>query len=540
MVILNDKMVRLDEEIEKRKKSERDSNKEFSEQLKKDIEKYGKIENGSMYIDSGLQKQKIGNIQEINERINSYFDKSDLAEQIWEVQPYFYDSAKLWWLWDNIQKRWKEVDETDILNIVSAKSSANTVHSKEKGEIVEAMKQYGRKKKPKIPEKTWIQFKDAIYDLETDKNFNATPEYFICNPIPWDIGESEETPEIDKLFEEWVGKDYVKTLKQICAYCMLPDYPIHRLFCLIGEGSNGKSKFLELVIKLVGNENITSTELEDLIGVRFEKAKLYTKSVCIMGETNFSNLRKTSLIKKLTGQDPIGGEKKNKNPFDFINYAKLLISTNGLPYTEDKSDGFFRRWCIINFPNKFKEKNDILSRIPEHEYNNFCKASISLLKELLQDMEFFNEGSVEERKMKYNEFSNPVSKFIESECVVGDGYKIPFFKFFEELTFFIKNNGYRELSKVEVSKILDREGYNIKTQRFEKDQNKSSSWKMIMGIELNYGGTERYLVEKDLSLLSIPEELKSKNVGEIVVYRRENKEILEILEKEGYVKYLGK
>ncbi len=42
-----------------------------------------------------------------------------------------------------------------------------------------------------------------------------------------------ETPTIDKIFEEWVGEEYVKTLYQIIAYCLLPDYPMNRLFCFI-------------------------------------------------------------------------------------------------------------------------------------------------------------------------------------------------------------------------------------------------------------------------------------------------------------------
>ena len=78
-----------------------------------------------------------------------------------------------------------------------------------------------------------------------------------------------------------------------------------------------------------------------------------------MGETNFSELNKTSILKKLTGQDVIGFEYKNKNPFDGFNYAKILIATNNLPTTTDKTIGFYRRWFIIDFPNRFSEEKDI-------------------------------------------------------------------------------------------------------------------------------------------------------------------------------------
>ena len=67
---------------------------------------------------------------------------------------------------------------------------------------------------PKEAKSTWVQFKNTINDIETGEIFEASPEFFVTNPIPWEVGGSEETPKMDKLFEEWVGKDFVKTLHE--------------------------------------------------------------------------------------------------------------------------------------------------------------------------------------------------------------------------------------------------------------------------------------------------------------------------------------
>ena len=53
--------------------------------------------------------------------------------------------------------------------------------------------------------------------------------------------------------------------------------PIHRIFCFIGDGLNGKGTFLRLIENLVGNENKCATEVESLATNRFESAKLYKK-----------------------------------------------------------------------------------------------------------------------------------------------------------------------------------------------------------------------------------------------------------------------
>ena len=100
--------------------------------------------------------------------------------------------------------------------------------------------------------KTWIQFKDKIYDINTKMIIKSTPKYLCVNPIPWDIGETDKTPTMDNLFEQWVGKEHIKTLYEIIAYCCLSDYPIHLIFCFIGSGRNGKTKYQKLLKRRVG------------------------------------------------------------------------------------------------------------------------------------------------------------------------------------------------------------------------------------------------------------------------------------------------
>lgn len=363
------------------------------------------------------------------------FTRSGQAESFGGLQPYFYDKTGMFWLWDKDLCKWEMIDEVDILNMVEEVTGQDVIKSKERTEIINSMKQEGRKRIPKDVEPTWIQFKDKIFDINTGESFKSTPEYFSTNPIPWEVSYDPSTPVMDKIFEEWVGKKNVQTLYEILAYSLLPDYPIHRIFCLIGEGLNGKGCFLRILRRFVGKPNICSTELDTLITSRFEVSKLYRKLVCQMGETNFNELSKTSILKKLTGQDAIGYEFKNKNPFDCENYAKIIIATNSLPTTSDKTIGFYRRWMIIDFPNRFDEKKDVLSEIPEEEYSNLATRCLVTLSKLLRQREFTNEGSIEDRMKKYEDRSDYVRKFVEDMTEEShDGYitKSSFKKRFDE------------------------------------------------------------------------------------------------------------
>lgn len=397
---------------------------------------------------------------EVKKVIHQYYGKRDLAEKILERQPIYYDKNKMWWVWDDKDKKWKMVDDTDILNFVRELSFANTVKTKERTEILEAIKQEARLRKPNQIKKTWVQFKDIIIDIENGEEFKASPEYFVTNPIPYQLHKERfiETPVMNRIFEEWVGKNHVKTLYEIIAYCLLPDYPIHRLFCIIGEGLNGKSCFLRLLKKFVGEENVTSTELDILLSSRFEITRLHKKLVCLMGETNFSEINKTSIIKKLTGQDLIGFEYKNKNPFEDKNYSKIIIATNNLPTTTDKTIGFYRRWCIIDFPNKFSEKRNILDDIPEEEYEILAVKSLIILKDLLEKREFYNEGTIEQRAKKYEDHSDPLEKFMKEfteEDLESHIWKFEFEKRFNE---WCKENRFRQMSEVVIGKKMRDKG----------------------------------------------------------------------------------
>jgi P4 family phage/plasmid primase-like protien len=396
------------------------------------------------------------------------FGKKGQAEQFENIQPLFFDKNGLWWLWNNNLYKWEIVDEVDILNMIEKATGQDIITPKERTLILNSLKQEGRKHIPLPIKPTWIQFKNEIFDVITGERFEATAKYFVTNPIPYNLNKDnvEYTPIMDKIFEEWVGKDYIKTLYEILAYSMIPDYPINRLFCFIGGGMNGKSKFLELLRRFIGVENCCTTELDTLLISRFEITRLHKKLVCMMGETNFNEISKTSILKKLTGGDLIGFEYKNKNPFDEQNYAKILIATNNLPSTTDKTMGFYRRWMIIDFPNKFSEAKNILDDIPLEEYECLALKCCAILKDILTNRKFTNEGSVEDRMEKYEAKSNFLEKFIkETTREDMDGYitKNDFFKKFTEWS---KEHKHREMSETSVGMAMKKLGIETDKRYF--------------------------------------------------------------------------
>jgi P4 family phage/plasmid primase-like protien len=377
-----------------------------------------------------------------------------------ERQPIFYDKNDLWWVWNHNQKKWEISNEVDILNHIQEITGDDIISPKNRTLILNSLKQECRKSIPKDIKPTWIQFKDKIFDIKTGECFEASPDYLSTNPIPWKMhnGNYEETPTMDRIFEEWVGKEHVQTLYEIIAYCLIPAYPINRLFCFIGGGMNGKTCYLNLLQKFLGKENVCTTELDTLITSRFEITRLHKKLACLMGETNFDEMNKTSWIKKLTGGDLIGFEYKNKPHFHDYNYAKILIATNNLPTTTDKTLGFYRRWMIIDFPNKFSEKKDILADIPDEEYEALALKCTGILHDLLVNRRFHNEGSVEERMERYEAKSDFLQKFLDEFTVEKVNEHITKADFYKKFRDWCKENRHREMAENTLGKKMKSKG----------------------------------------------------------------------------------
>jgi len=330
------------------------------------------------------------------------------------------------------------------------------VKGHQKSTIMEALRQVGRRNKPRSIKKTWIQFKNIMIDVNTQEEIFPGPDYFAINPIPWGVADIQETPILDKLFEEWVGKKEVQLLYEILAYSMLPDYPINRMFILNGDGRNGKSTFLKILTKFIGEYNTTTTELDLFIKNSFERASLYKKLVCLMGETNYNELKNTGIIKRLTGEDKTKFEFKGKDAIEDYNYAKIIIATNNIPVTLDESDGFFSRMIVIDFPNTFNSKRDIMKEISDEEFENLGNKCVKILKKLLKKREFSNEGSIEYKRLRYIERSNELAKYIREKTIEEFGSSLDKDDFREEFFGWCKKNNIHGWSAKRIGSYMTR------------------------------------------------------------------------------------
>jgi phage/plasmid-associated DNA primase len=115
-------------------------------------------------------------------------------------------------------------------------------------------------------------------------------------------------------------------------------------------------------------ENVSSERLDQLLNGRFSP-QLNGKLANIDANVSKEISKKLGILKKLTRNDQISSEEKYKNPFNFVNHAKLILVTNKLPEIKEDTIAIFSRLLIIDFSKTFiKNANpDLINELTTEE-----------------------------------------------------------------------------------------------------------------------------------------------------------------------------
>lgn len=131
---------------------------------------------------------------------------------------------------------------------------------------------------------------------------------------------------------------------------------IQRAILLYGSGENGKSAILELLSYFFPPSMRCAISPSDF-GNEYYIAQLAGKVVNIVGELQQTKALPSASFKDMIGCDTeVTGRHIRQDPFTFKPVAGHIFSSNHLPQTKDHTHGFYRRWSILHFRNKVREK----------------------------------------------------------------------------------------------------------------------------------------------------------------------------------------
>lgn len=360
------------------------------------------------------------------------FDKEArrMALNIFLKTQAFYDEKERFWVWDEIKQEYvRYKDERQFYKTLIQNEGINKTNYV--NETKDQVKTFilNNENKPKPLTNDWIFCANGCVNFKTGEFKQFGAEKFIHHRIPYNYNPKIKFAKIDKLFSDWVEKPIY--LYELVGYSLLRYYPGNKIFFLFGLGNNGKSTFANLMelflngylkdeIKLgeFKADNTASVSLEQLIENRFMGGQLYRKYINMAGETSFTLIRDTQILKQATGDDKISVDEKYAEPFKFYNYAKLIFATNRIPQSADTTDGWYRRLIVIEFKTIPKNKviPDLLNTLTKEDMEYLLYKSIEALKNLANNNFVFQVEKDKNMRDLYDNLSDPVSYFIQIYC----------------------------------------------------------------------------------------------------------------------------
>ena len=227
-----------------------------------------------------------------------------------------------------------------------------------------------------------------------------------------------------RFLDQILPRDDQPLLQEYMGYCILPAMPKHKMMWFYGRGRNGKGRVIATIEAIIGTENCSYLELGEFDGEhRFALPQLYGKLINVSSEPFTQNALQTPLLKKITGEDTLDAEVKGKQKrLTFRNIAKPFVLGNDFPRVADTSVAFEDRMLILKFPNEFRGKNQIDS-IERTWLDNPVEVSgifnwmLEGLKRLSQNRDFTLSKSTQEIMLEFKRLSDPVSAWLEDNCV---------------------------------------------------------------------------------------------------------------------------
>lgn len=315
------------------------------------------------------------------------------------------------------------------------------------------------------PNTKLINVKTGMIDWKNKKVLDHDPEYYSQFQLPVEYNPEAECINWKQSLKEWVPEKEARMfLQEFVGYSLIPDTSFQKSLILYGTGSNGKSTFLNILIKLFGEENLSSLPLHTLTD-RFETVKIQDKLVNICPDISSAYLKETGILKTLIAGEKVKGEFKYGASFSFDPVARLIFSANQLPRSSDQSDAWYRRLEIVKFPNTFsKDDPDFDLHLEDKlkdELPGILNWAIIGLKRLKAQGNFTQSEAIAKAKREYEVDNDNVAAFLEDEAEFPvENYEIAS-KVYEMYKHYCETNGFKFKSRRQFTSRLKNLGFEI-------------------------------------------------------------------------------
>lgn len=252
------------------------------------------------------------------------------------------------------------------------------------------------------------------------------PEHLITQLAAARYDRHARCPRWMEFLERVLPDAKVRRLVQVGSGLGLIGEKVQKLFFHYGNGANGKSVYMEVLTRLLGDIAVTlpatsligesgpgggaSPDIARLYGCRFLRVKELPEGEDL----------KESLVKELTGGEKVTVRDLYSGYLDFDPVFIAMISGNGYPRIKGTDEGIWRRMAVVHWGVRIPEEEriefDELLRIFEAEFSGILNWLIEGVAIYLKEGLVIPEA-VRSATQEYRDSQDPTASFF-ARCVV--------------------------------------------------------------------------------------------------------------------------
>lgn len=310
---------------------------------------------------------------------------------------------------------------------------------------------------------------NGTIDLRNGTLLPHTKENYLTKMAPIEYKPSMDCPNwrqfMDKIFMG--DAEIIEYLQRTIGYSLTSNTDQQCFYMLYGSGANGKSTFLRVIQHIMGDYSAAlkgsslMVRRNDDFGARGDLAKLKGARFVWASELNDNQTFDESLIKSMTGGDPIAVRFLYGEEFELRPEFKLWIATNERPRIKGQNHGIWRRVRLIPFTYT----------IPESERNDSFFEEM-LLPEMPGILNWAIEGclswrldgietpdSVKAAVEDYRSEMDVLQSFIDDCCITEKDKMAPTTQLYESYVKWCAAAGEREMTSTKFGIQMKSKGY---------------------------------------------------------------------------------
>lgn len=301
-------------------------------------------DNGDEASKKSLPSKPLGVALMLREYIRFIRIKPEAQGQ--EAPLYFYNPDSGVWLEDN-----------EFLEDLIAIISPNTT----KPQATDTLYKIARRSTLKTIQNEYTAIGKQLYNTKTQNFQEFSPDIVVTRKIKTGYNPNATEPTINGwkptawLLELFDGDRELSNLAVQIIKASITGHSLRKIFWLYGEGGTGKGTFQQLLINLVGMENVASYKIAGTKQNQFTTSILLGKSLVIGDDIQKGAIvEDTSNMFSLATGDIMTIEEKKRKPYSIRLNMTVVQSSNGLPFMKGDKSAIDRRFRILPFTKVFK------------------------------------------------------------------------------------------------------------------------------------------------------------------------------------------